>query len=263
MKQFKKVIFSVLLTLSLVSCYNSEFEDVLFRNTQDPFYDIPVADSLAKEHTVYLSWKVDDAADKFLLMRALDAENLNWICVYEGIGTNYTDENLPDKELYVYRLDKKRGAKYFTGAGYAYGFSLDGRRDRYENNDVDYRATMYRSPMSCTLPCVRYKTNNKLIVDEDWFSIKLAPMQTAHMMIVQNNMGTQQLMKYQERGKESETVITNTAKRISNTTFEDQVLYFKIYPETTALFTKSSGIASIQYTISCTNITAYSVEGGE
>lgn len=265
MKQIKKIIILIFTPLCFFSCYNNAFNEILFRTINDPFDDVPEADSLTTEHTVYLSWKEDEAADRFYLMRSFDAVPLSWSCVYEGNATNYTDKNLPDKDLYIYRLDKQRGSVRFEGKDYAYGFSLDGRNDRFENNDKDLFATSYKYPMSCTLPCVRFITNNKTSIDEDWFSIDLAPYQSAYIVLRQTNFtkpDDSTYLRYQELGKESEAVISGHAKVISNSSLEPQTLYFKIYPETTELITASNGIALIQYTITCSNWTAYSVEGG-
>lgn len=265
MKLIKKVLAVFYVPLLFTSCHDNAFDEMLFRNTSDPFYDVPDADSLSREHTVHLSWEEDDAADSFCLMRSFDTVPLSWSCVYEGTATSYTDERLPDKDLYVYRLDKIRGSKYFEGKEYAYGFSLDGRNDCFENNDRDALATNYKSPMSCTLPCVRFNTNNKTLMDEDWFSINLEPYQSAHIVFRQTNFtkpDSSTYLKYQELGKESESIISGHAKVISNSSLEPQTLFFKVYPETTGLISGSNGIALIQYTVTCSNWTAYSVEGG-
>ena len=266
MKKNKNVLKLIIVYVCMLnSCYNNAFNEILFRNINDPFNDVPKADSLSKEHTVYLSWQEDDAADKYYLMRSFDTVPLDWSCVYEGTATSYTDERLPDKDLYIYRLDKKRGSARFEGKKYAYGFSLDGRNDRFENNDIDLYATSYKSPMSCTLPCVKFKTNNATLIDMDWFSIDLAPYQSAHIVLRQTNFtkpDDSTYLKYQELGKESESVTSGHAKVISNSTLVPQTLYFKIYPETTELISGAHGIALIQYTVSCSNWTAYSVEGG-
>lgn len=265
MKQIKKSLFLIFLSMCLFSCYNNAFNEILFRTTADPFADTPIADSLTKEHTVYLSWEEDAAADKFCLMRSFDVVPLDWSCIYEGTATSYTDEQLPDKDLYIYRLDKTRGSKYFEGKAYAYGYSLDGRNDKFEPNDIDTDATIYKSPMSCTLPCVRFKTNNTTKIDEDWFALLIYARTDKVLNKLQTNFtkpNDSTYLKYQELGKESESVTSGYAKKISNSSLEPQILYFKIYPETTGLITGSNGIALIQYTISCSNWTSYSVEGG-
>ncbi len=265
MKYIKKILLLGLIQSFLLSCYNNDFDEVLFRTPEDPFADVPQADSLSLEHTVFLSWKKDEAADCFYLMKSFDTDPPVWTCIYEGNATEYTDSELPDKDLYIYRLDKLRGEKYFTGSDYAYGFSLDGRKDQFEPNDTDSMPTLYEYPLNCNLTCVRYLTNNKTIVDCDWFSIQLKPCQTAHIVITQTNYTKPDgstYLKFQETGKQSESIISGYAKQISNSSLSAKTAYFKIYPETTELLSGNTGIAVIQYTVSCSNWTAYSVEGG-
>ena len=80
----KKHLILAAAAILLCSCSRNAFEDDLFRTTDDPFQDVPSADSLSLEHTVYLSWKSDDACDTFRLMRSYDSETLSFSCVYEG-----------------------------------------------------------------------------------------------------------------------------------------------------------------------------------
>lgn len=109
----KKLLFisTILSTLLLFSCSDNAFQDMLFRTTDDPFQDVPVADSLTTENTVYLSWEEDEGCDEFFLMKAYDSyyEDLDFECVYEGTGTSFVDARLPEGDRYVYRLDKKKG----------------------------------------------------------------------------------------------------------------------------------------------------------
>ena len=56
MKQIKKIIILIFTSLFFFSCYNNAFNEILFRTINDPFDDVPEADSLTTEHTVYLSW---------------------------------------------------------------------------------------------------------------------------------------------------------------------------------------------------------------
>ena len=102
MNTVKKLIIIAFSSICFFSCYNNAFNDVLFRTTADPFYDTPEADSLTTEHTIYLSWKEDAAADRFYLMRSYDTVPLDFSCVYEGTATNYTDVNLANNEKYIY-----------------------------------------------------------------------------------------------------------------------------------------------------------------
>ena len=68
----KKIFSMFFIVPFFFSCHNSAFNEELFRNPNDPFDDVPKADSLAAEHTVFLSWEEDDASDMFYLMRSPD-----------------------------------------------------------------------------------------------------------------------------------------------------------------------------------------------
>ena len=164
----KGIIISAALFL-LCSCSQNAFEEMLFRTTDDPFDDVPLADSLSLEHTVFLSWKIDEGCDRYLLMRSCDQPVLNFECVYEGTETRWTDRDIPDGRRYVYRLDKTRGKKRFEGKDYAYGYSSDCRKDAWENNDTEERAVRLEHDLICSLPCVRYLTDGKEELDCDWF----------------------------------------------------------------------------------------------
>lgn len=267
MKKNKNVLKLIIVYVFMLnSCYNNAFNEILFRNINDPFDDVPKADSLSKEHTVYLSWQEDDAADKYYLMRSFDTVPLDWSCVYEGTATEYVDTNLVGDELYIYRLDKKRGSVRFEGKDYAYGFSADCRRDKYEPNDVDSSATPYMYACDCNLPCVRYQTNNKEILDYDWFAIKLPPRQTAVIVIKQNNFpaphdSTYLKMLVLENGAQSKSVISGQQNLIHNPSYGEVTAYFKIFPETTGLLGGNRGIAIIEYTVSCNQWVEYKTGG--
>ena len=182
MSRTKKAMFLIFTSLWFFSCYNNAFNEILFRTADDPFDDVPATDSLTTEHTVYLSWKEDDAADNFYLMRSFDAISLDWICVYEGKSTSYTDTNLIDNEKYIYRLDKTRGAKCFEGKKYGYGWSSGTIIDYCESNDVPEDAAFLEYDRICNLPCVGFVTDNKEILDEDWFYVTVPPMRQADII---------------------------------------------------------------------------------
>ncbi|WP_297644906.1 hypothetical protein, partial [uncultured Treponema sp.] len=176
MSRTKKAMLLIFTSLWFFSCYNNAFNEILFRTTDDPFDDVPATDSLTTEHTVYLSWKEDDAADSFYLMRSFDAISLDWTCIYEGKSTSYTDTGLIDNEKYIYRLDKTRGSKCFEGEKYGYGWSSGTIRDCCESNDAPENAAFLEYDRICNLPCVGFVTDNKEILDEDWFYVTVPPM---------------------------------------------------------------------------------------
>lgn len=256
----KSIIITAALFL-LCSCSQNAFEEMLFRTTGDPFYDVPLTDSLSLEHTIFLSWKNDEGSDRYILMRSCDQPVLSFECVYEGTETGWIDSGIPDGKRYVYRLDKVRGKKYFEGKDYAYGYSSDCRKDAWENNDTEERAVRLEHDLICSLPCVRYLTDGKEELDCDWFYIEIPPRRNADIVVSQSNLedateGAVTNIMVQPVGKESELVRQKKAVRISNASYDTGKFLFKVYPDTTQLF-DASGISVIGYTVSLKQIYDY------
>ena len=256
----KGIIISAALFL-LCSCSQNAFEEMLFRTTDDPFDDVPLADSLSLEHTVFLSWKIDEGCDRYLLMRSCDQPVLNFECVYEGTETRWTDRDIPDGRRYVYRLDKTRGRKRFEGKDYAYGYSSDCRKDAWEDNDTEERAVRLDHDLICSLPCVRYLTDSREYLDCDWFYIEIPPRRNADIVVSQSNLedateGADTDIMVQPVGKGGEPVKQKKAVRISNTSYETGKFLFKVYPDATQLF-DATGIRVIGYTVSLKQIYDY------
>lgn len=262
MKKIKKALPVVIFTITLTSCYNSEFEDAVFRNTNDPFYDLPVADSLSKEHTIYLSWKEDDAADSFRLMRSADSIVPYWECIYEGNETTYTDTELFDNEKFIYRLDKTRGEENFKGKKYGFGWSSGSTRDEYEPNDGRETATFLEYDRICNLPCVSFNNDSEEVIDEDWFYVTIPPMRQADIIVGQHNLnnasvGAKTDLKIQVYGQVDQPVKHQVATSIINTGYETKTFYFKVFPEKTALNGANNYCTIIEYTVSLNQITKY------
>jgi hypothetical protein len=258
----KKLFFIIIVlsTLLSFSCSDNAFQEMLFRTTDDPFQDIPVTDSLALEHTVFLTWEKDEGCDIYRLMRSYDNfSGLEFDCIYEGTETSYIDENLPYGDRYVYRLDKTRGTKYFEGKSYAYGYSSDCRRDECEPNDFEDMATHLDSDLNCILNCVSYYTNNVKTMDCDYFYVELPAVRVAEIKIdelgLDDGKGTR--LMFQQLGMTPENIISGDAYEVVNPDFEAGKKYFKIYPVSTELFDGQTNIASIGYTISLNRITIY------
>lgn len=250
-----KMQLTPLVFLLLASCSDDLISDVLFRTMDDPFDDTPIVDSLSREHSSSLSWKNDEACDNFRLMRSYDTSPLCFTCIYEGTGTEYTDLDMGDKERHIYRLDKTRGKKTFIGGEYAYGFSADCRGDECEPNDEEECATPLSHDLVCNLPCVKFETDGKRLIDADWFSVEIPPQRSVEIIIAQHGLanestGTATNLKIQVSGFESESVKQKVAQVISNTSHEAKVFRFRIYPETTELFSSNTSIALIEYTVS-------------
>lgn len=263
----KKINFILLLSfkiLLLFSCKENTFEELIFRTTEDPFYDTPKEDSLLVENTIYISWKKDEAADTFFLMRSLDQNPLYFSCVYEGCETNYADTNLTELKRYIYRLDKKRGKEYFTGENYAYAVSSSCRKDFYEPNDTEQQATFLEYDCICNLTCEKYITSSKTKIDVDWFYVSVPPRRIAEIVLSQKNglkdNSTNALtnLKIQIPGSESEAVKQNMSIQIKNPSYVTKNICFKIMPEETGLFSENSYFTVIEYTISLNQIINYS-----
>ncbi|MGN0739534.1 MAG: hypothetical protein ACI4LX_05125 [Treponema sp.] len=262
MKLIKKLFFPFLTVPLLFPCCRSEFDEAVFRNMSDPFYDSPQADSLVTEHTVYLSWKEDDAADRFYLMRSPDTVPLFWSCIYEGSGTGFTDTNLSDNERYVYRLDKARGQKYFAGKEYGYGWSSGTRKDFCEPNDTEQTAVFLEYDRICSLTCAGFVTDKKEFLDEDWFYVTVPPMRQADIVIGQHNLdnataGAGTNLRIQVSGFESQSVRHLVACPIKNTGYETKNFYFRIFPERTSLSSGNTFCTVIEYTVSLNQIIKY------
>lgn len=257
----KKLLLSTITAVLLCSCSDNSFEKMLFRTTEDPFCDTPCTDSLRLEHTVYLSWREDEGCDTFRLMRSYDSPPLSFTCVYEGAGTSYMDTDLEDNFKYIYRLDKIRGTKYFEGKAFAYGYSSDCRKDKWEPNDTEECATLLDYDLICNLPCVQYQTNNKKEMDCDWFCVEIPPCRIADIVVSQHNLenATERAstnLKIQVKGSESVSVKQKSAVSIKNPSYETKRFYFKIFPETTGLMDESN-VAVIEYTVSLNQIIKY------
>jgi len=262
MKKNKNVLKLIIVYVCMLnSCYNNAFNEILFRNINDPFDDVPKADSLSKEHTVYLSWQEDDAADKYYLMRSFD-NTRNWDCIYTGNETSFIDKELEDNTNYIYRLDKTRGTTYFAGKDYAFGWSSGTIRDSSEPNDVPEKAAFLEYDRICNLPCVGFVTDNKEINDEDWFYVIVPPMRQADIIVGQHNLentafGTGTNLRIQLLGLDSQPISHQVPYPIKNTGYETQKYYFKIFPERTLLSSGNSFCTVIEYTVSLNQIIKY------
>ena len=260
----KLTLHALMLSLLLASCYNSAFDEEIFRTQSDPFPDVPEAESLTRECTVFLSWLRDEGSDEFYLMKSPDTSPPCFSCIYRGRGTEYTDTDVNDGSRYIYRLDKRRGKKYFEGARYAYGWGSECRKDFYEGNDRIEDATFLEHDLICNIPCVRFVTGGKDLTDSDWFYISVPPRRAAEIVISQKGLtndtaGSLTKLRIQTLGCESVPVRQKVAHVINNTSYETKKFYFKVYPEPTGLFAAGSSTALIEYTVSLSKIYNYSL----
>ena len=257
----KKFILLICMVV-LFSCSQNVFEEILFRTKEDPFFDTPTANSLSLENTIFLKWREDSASDVFYLMRSPDQPNLNFTCVYIGQETSFVDSGLDINNRYIYRLDKSRGEKFFTGNSYAYGCVLNCRKDNYEDNNNEQKATLLEHDLQCNLPCVRYITENKMYLDEDWFYVTVPPKRIAEILISQKGLGDTSIdsetsIYLQEVGATEISVKQKSAIHLANASNETKKLLFRIYPKTVDLFSSDSFSSVIEYTISLNKIFNY------
>ena len=258
----KVFLLFIVYIFCFIACKQNMYEEILFRTMEDPFSDVPKTNSLSKENTIYLLWEEDDASDCFFLMRALDNEELNFTCIYEGTETSYVDTNLDEQTRYVYRLDKQRGNKRFIGESYAFGYASTCRNDGCENNDNETVATLLTHDFNCNLPCVCYTTENKVVIDEDWFYIEVPPRRKVDIIINQEGISqesnnselTSTNLFFQVVGKEPISVKQNKSILIENTELITKYFYFRVYPNTTSLFASGSFQTVIVYNISLNKI---------
>lgn len=258
----KKLSYFLLIIeiLTLSSCMNNSFEELLFRNKEDPFFDVPVVDFLTLENTVYINWKEDDACDSFFLMRSRDKLNPDFSCIYSGREISFTDRDLDTEGRYLYRLDKKRGDKIFIGNTYSYAYASGTRKDSSESNDTEIKATHLVYDLECNLPCIQYEYGSYLYKDCDWFYVEVPPMRTVEIIIKQldhlsntmDNAPTK--LKYLVPGNSEQTILQNSGIPLSNTSYEQKKIYFRIAADTTGLLTASGSACVINYQISLNKI---------
>ena len=261
MKKVYLLIISFLAVQLFCSCLQNEFEPVLFRTMDDPFNDVPEVDFLSKENTIYLNWKDDDACDEFILLRSVDGAILNFKPVYEGSGVSYIDEVLTDQTKYIYRLDKKRGKMSFTGKEYGFAFSSTVRNDWCEPNDNEQNATLLVSDFECTVPCIKFYTEQFEFLDTDWFCVDVPARRAAEIVIKQKNLTDsgnsseeQKTDMFFQQPQESPKEIIQDAFFLNNHEFELQRFYCKVYPRKDSLFNADSFSTVIEYTISLNRI---------
>jgi len=261
--------------LVLTACFaildcNPGMDDILGRTTDDPFQDIPVVRSFNGDFSVIISWREDEAADKYFLYRAADALNPEYDLIYEGSKTEYRDVfSLPQNEkLYLYRLGKKRGGKLFvdlTAHGKAgLGVVSGSQFDFQENNNSIADATLLGSNVlasNCWFYCSNYKDDIS-IYDEDWYYVNVPAHWKAIILLNDNNAvpGTQiSHFKLEKRGIGSEDITSGFPVEIINNTDNAGALYFRIYPDFNTFksqYTSASGGGGrfISYTI---NVSAF------
>lgn len=120
----RTLYFFFIISLFFVSCNGEDkFAKIVFRTWDDPFDDKPVIEVVyGKSSYAEVSWKEDEGADEFVLMKSLVGENgaEGFWQIYKGTSTHFTDNDLKTKGTYAYRLDKTRGNRTFEGKEISY-----------------------------------------------------------------------------------------------------------------------------------------------
>ena len=124
---------------------------------------------------------------------------------------------------------------------------------------MEESATFLEYDLICNLPCVQYAADKKLVLDEDWFYVKIPARKTGEIVIVQHGLenslnGTPTNIRFQLLGEESKLVVQNDSLSIKNTSFTERYFYFRVFPESTKLFSSGSSVRVIEYTISLNKI---------
>lgn len=242
-KRFLPFIFGLCI---FISCENPVY-DLLTRTTEDPFFDIPYADSFTTEKRIYLSWQKDEGADIYVLMRAVDDGQKIYKQIYTGEDLSYTDTDLQVSRRYLYRIDKIRGQRYFKGNKSGYGVYSDLIKDAYEDNNSVAKAVYLEYACLANIYCYRF-TDGTYLEDEDWYKVRVPPRRQAQIVISEVGLsaGDQVSFYVLNPGVQSEIKpIQNHTFDIKNTTEQTQYISFKVYPDRT----KFSGGTTKSYEI--------------
>jgi hypothetical protein len=207
-----------------LSCSNG-FYDILARTTDDPFYDIPEVRSFDAINTVTSKWKQDDAADIYVLMRAVNNSTLTYEEIYRGTDCFFTDTSVLEGTLYRYRLDKIRGGKRFFGQTAGLGVASDIAQGILYDNSTEENA--YELTYKVTSSCYYYKFDEStFMIDYDWYKIKLPAMRKATIEIEDT---INSYFEYLLPGYTSPDVLNNKEFfYISNNEYCEKMVFFAV-----------------------------------
>ena len=256
MKRNGKIGSAMLLCAFFLGGCRNALSDIVLRTTDDPFQDVARAECFKKVNTIYLSWKEDEGADEFVLMRSDDSATPVFSVVYRGTGTEYTDSFtslMVTNDRFLYRLDKIRGSKLFYGKKYTYAVR-SGRllSDAYENNDTRETATYLEGDCIATMPCYKFR-DGTLLSDEDWYYVSVPPRRTAYVTLFEREISEKAVTHFRYLIDDSgvDGAISNrTGFSVKNTGYGTQHIRFKIYADIVLLWGSSaSGSAPLSYEI--------------
>ncbi len=114
-KELCEIIVVILITIGLCACSNSLYDLAVKREA--PFPGVVIAESINEGMAVSLSWEKDEGADTYILMRSEEGQTGygEFEQVYAGKEIRYIDRSMRKEVSYMYRLDKVRGNKLFSG----------------------------------------------------------------------------------------------------------------------------------------------------
>jgi hypothetical protein len=238
---------TILIFLAAVLLFNScsnHFAQIMLRPFDDPKDDEIYVDSFSQIHKCTVSWKEDPCADLYILMRKEKAAT-NFKEVYRGTQTEYEDTDLNNSQAYIYRLDKMRGTKPFTGTKLGYGVSSSIVNDSFENNDTLENATYLDTSCNCNTYYCDF--GNYKLIDYDCFYIILKPQKQAQLEI-SGNPGDSFLIE--DGLKPGYPIAGNENFSITNNSFENKKIYFRV-----SLAGSSTNYKEVNYVIKIANET--------
>ena len=247
-------IICTLLSLT-VSCTNGDISELL-RSYDDPFDETPAIDCYSSPYTVRLSWQEDECADKFILLRAADNGLYTFTEIYRGLETTYEDNfsGMESCDRYLYRLDKTRGSRTFTGSTYAYAVSSISGNDSHENNNEPTSATELEISISATMPCSRFFWRGTVSYDVDWYYVYVPAQRTATILLEQTDSSTNTASAdtdfiWMEEGGTWEYVANSTPFKVINRDLKGRIIRFRISPNIGQIFPSTAGTRVLSYSL--------------
>ena len=239
----------VLILCSLLifsGCENGIYE-IVTRNQEDPDTFYLNVDSFSEENVIRCSWAKDERCDRYIVMRSEDREPLGFEKVYEGEGTTYEDAVLKEDTRYLYRLDKVRGKKGFTGKTHYMGIYSKQVKDVYEPNDKKENAVLLESDKQANVYYYR-STEGTILEDEDWYKVSIPARRQAKITIIYDAVNQPFIITKPYNGEE-ERPATNGTVEIKNDTDGEKELRFKISLDKNIVVSGSAGGACYRYTL--------------
>ena len=239
----------VLILCSLLifsGCGNGIYE-IVTRDQGDPDTFYLKVESFSEENVIRCSWAKDERSDKYIVMRSEDREPLRFEKVYEGEGTTYEDAVLKEDTRYLYRLDKVRGKKGFTGKTHYMGIYSKQVKDVYEPNDKKEHAVLLESDKQANVYYYR-STEGTILEDEDWYKVSIPARRQAKITIIYDAVNQPFIITKPYNGEE-ERPATNGTVEIKNDTDGEKELRFKISLDKNIVVSGSAGGVYYSYTL--------------